>query len=457
MERLTVREIVNSTGGRLLRGDATAPVTGVSIDTRTLQPGDVFFALKGENADGHVYVPKAVELGAGAVVVSDPSVSGETAVVAVEDPLWALGDLAKHYRSKFSPKVVGVTGSVGKTTTKEMLACILERKGNVLKNHVNFNNEIGVPLTILQLGPEHDYLVLEMAMRALGEIGRLASIAAPCVGIITNVGISHIELLGSQGSIADAKSELLTELPEDGVAVLNAEDCYFTMMKDRFAGKVMSFGTCRGADVAGLKIKCLDKGRHRFFIAVGDESVDITLPMLGYHNVHNALAAAAAALILGADLKMVREGLQGFTPPSMRMEFIESGGLTILNDAYNAGPASVLAALKTLHSLKGCKRRVAVLGDMLELGDYAAKAHRDIGSSLKDHGVEVLVTVGSLACGIADGAKSAGFPSGSIHCYSDSAEAGRRIREQLSDGDAILIKGSRAVKMEEIVRVLQSE
>ena len=458
MEEFSIREVVEAIGERLLRGNPESRVSGVSTDTRSLQAGDLFFALKGEKADGHLYVSRAIESGAAGVVISDETALPRgvaTPVVKVEDPLWALGDLAKHYRSKFDVRVVGITGSVGKTTTKEMLASILCRKWKVLKNAMNFNNEIGVPLTLFQLDRDHDVVVLELAMRGLGEIRRLAAIAKPCVGVITNVGISHIERLGSQGAIADAKTELLAELPPDGVAVLNAEDGYYMVMKERFGGRKISFGSCKSADVVGTRIKTSDSGGHDFVILIDGGAVKVKLPILGHYNVYNALAAAAAAVGMGVDLYTIRDGLESFTPPAMRMELIRSkAGYVILNDTYNASPASTVGALKTLDALKGYRRKIAVLGDMLELGDYGPKAHRDIGMMVAESEIEVLVTVGELARMVAEGAAAAGMPGKAIQSFADSVETGGKLRAMVKRGDAILVKGSRAMKMEEIVQVL---
>ena len=459
MEELSIQKVIGAVNGRLLAGDPVSTITGVNTDTRTLKRGDLFVALKGEHADGHVYVRRAIELGAAGVLISDESSLPErtdAVAIKVDDPLWALGDLAKYYRSLFKVRVVGITGSVGKTTTKEMLTTILERKWKVLKNTANYNNEIGLPLTLFQLDGSYEVAVLEMAMRGLGEIERLASIAKPEIGIITNIGISHIERLGSQGAIADAKAELLSELPPDGVAILNVEDGYFEVMKERFAGKVVRFGSNKAADVIGARIKCLDRGQYRFVLLIsGQGAVEVTLPVLGHHNVYNALAAAAAANQLGVDLPTIRDGLESVTPPDMRMEFTESKeGYAVLNDAYNASPASVIAALKTLHALKGYDRKVAILGDMLELGDYARKAHEDIGRALVESGVKKLIVVGNLAGSIADGARSARMPNDAIKSYKNSTEAAKKIRSHLRAGDAVLVKGSRAIRMEEIVRAL---
>ena len=460
MEPLLVKEIVQAVGGELLRGEPCEWVSGANTDTRQIKAGDVFFALKGEQADGHIYVRNAIHGGASAVVVSDPSAvpsDAEVAVIGVGDTLWALGDCAAWYRRRFDVPVIGVTGSVGKTTTKEMLASILERRWRVLRNPVNYNNEIGVPLTLLELDRGHEGAVIEMAMRGLGEIRRLAAIARPKIGVITNVGISHIERLGSQGAIADAKAELLDELPPNGLAVLNAEDGYYRLMSERFSGRVISFGSCDIADVRAEKLRTLKDGRSRFLLVYQSESAEVTMPCIGRHNVYNALAAAGAAVGMGLDLATIREGLEGCPSSPMRMELVEAeGGFAILNDSYNAGPASVIAALKALEDLNGYGRKIAVLGDMLELGDYAAKAHADIGSAVMESGVAMLVTVGGLAKGIAEGARASGFPLDDVHCCGDSSEAAEYVAGIIAAGDVVLVKGSRAMKMEEIVRRLTS-
>lgn len=462
MEKLTLAEVAQAVNGTLIKGNPDAEITGVSTDTRSLQAGDLFFALKGEHSDGHAFIGKALDAGAGGLVVSDESAvpdGVDTPVVGVEDVLWSFGDLAAYYRSKFPVRVVGITGSVGKTTTKEMLSAILERKWKVLKNAMNYNNEIGVPLTLFQLDSTHELVVLEMAMRGLGEIRRLAEVAKPEIGVITNVGISHIERLGSQGAIADAKAELLEELPPEGLAVLNAEDGYFTVLRERFGGRVISFGSCKDADVVGSRIRQSRDGRCECVIMQeGVGEVNVSMPVIGYYNVYNALAAAAAAVGMGIDLATIKDGLENFTQPSMRMELVKSRqGFTVLNDSYNASPASVFAALKTLQGLVGYKRKIAVLGDMLELGDYAPKAHKDIGAALPTSGVSKLVAVGELSASIVEGARGAGLAEQDVHWYPDSVSAAAALKSQVRDGDAVLVKGSRAIKMEEIVRVLLSE
>lgn len=457
MESLTVREVNKAVKGKLLCGDPNGRITGVSTDTRTLTPGDLFFALIDQH-DGHDFIEKALDQGASGVIVSkDVCLSSNgAAAIKVSDPLWALGDLAAFYRRRFEARVVAITGSVGKTTTKEMLSAILMLKWKVLKSELNFNNEIGVPSTIFKMDSSHEIVVLELGMRGLGEIHRLASICKPSVGVITNVGMSHIERLGSQGAIADAKAEILANLPEDGLAVLNYEDGYFYVMKERHPGKIISFGSCTGADVIGTQIQAELDGKYHFILMAEEGAIKVKLPVLGHHNVFNALAAAAAAVALGVDLYTIRDGLESFDMPGMRMEFLQTqSGCTILNDAYNANPASMSAAIKTLRAVQGYGRRVAVLGNMLELGDYSEKAHRDVGHIAAD-GVDLLVTVGEFGKVIADGARNAGLPAENILSYGDSDEAAQELKGRVGNGDVVLVKGSRGMKMEKIVEALNA-
>jgi UDP-N-acetylmuramoyl-tripeptide--D-alanyl-D-alanine ligase len=461
LEALSIKEICQAVGGTLKKGDKDSVARGISTDTRSIAAGDIFFALKGDRFNGHSYAGSAAASGAGALVVSekvDLPKDWPGAVIMVDDTRWALGELAGYYRSKFNVKVIAVTGSVGKTSTKEMIASILEKKWRVLKNEMNYNNEIGVPLTLFRLDRSHQIVVLEMAMRGIGEIRRLAAIAKPSVGVITNIGLSHIERLGSQGAIADAKSELLAELPPDGTVILNAEDCYYIVLRDRFNGNKVSFGSCQGADVIGTRIKCNAAGKCTFTLLVEGGAIEVRLPVPGTHNVYNALAAAAVARHMGVDLYAIRDGLQGFKLPSMRMELTKSKrGYTILNDAYNANPASMLAALRTLCVLKGAKRRVAVLVDMLELGDYAHKAHMDIGTLIAENSIDILVTVGKQSLSVAEGAKAAGFSADCIFSFENSLDAAAHLKDKALAGDTILVKGSRGMCMEEIVRALYND
>jgi len=452
MNNARLSDVIAAMGGELAQGGAEADVTGVSTDSRTLRPGDLFFALAGENADGHEFAAAALASGASAAVVSRP-VEASGAVIRVPDTLVALGDLAAWHRRRFDVRVVAVTGSVGKTTTKEMIAAVLAPRFKVLKNAGNFNNEIGVPLTLFQLEPDHQILVQEMAMRLPGEIADLAEIVRPDIGVITNVGLSHIERLGSPDAIAAAKAELIEALPPDGISILNADDPYFDYLSGKSAGGVVSFGIASG-DVRAKDVGIDSEGWPCFTVVVGQATFPVALPIVGEHNVPNALAAAAVGLCFGLPASDIAEALEGFSPPEKRANvFFARGGWKVFDDTYNASPASMASALRTLAAMNGA-RKIAVLGDMLELGDHARPAHLEIGKLAAESGLSVLVTVGELARGIAAGARSAGF-KGDTQQFAASDEAAAALKDGVRPGDVVLVKGSRAMKMENIVEVLK--
>lgn len=451
MQPTKISDVIAAAGGELVSGDKEGQATGVSTDTRTIRAGDLFFALIGENADGHDYVGAAMEKGAAAAVVSRP-VEAEGTVISVPDTLAALGDLAAWYRRQFNVRAVAVTGSVGKTTTKEMIAAVLARRFRVLKNEGNYNNEIGVPLTVLQLGPEHQILVQELAMRLPGEIAELAEIVRPDIGVITNVGLSHIERLGTQDRIAAAKAELLEALQPEGLAVLNADDPYFGYLAGKSRGDVIAFAATAG-DIRGEDVKVDGDGRPSFTVAVGQTRFAVKLPLVGEHNVPNALAAVAVGLSFGVPTGEIVRALEEFSPPEKRANVLNSlGGWRIFDDTYNASPASMMSALRTLAAMSG-RRRIAVLGDMRELGDVADRAHLEVGRVAAESGLSVLVTVGELGRRIADGAREAGFAR-SIEEYRTSEEAAVALKEEVRPGDVVLVKGSRAMKMENVVEAL---
>mgnify|MGYP000884122290 CR=1 FL=1 len=447
-----LRDVVTAIGGELIKGDPVVEIKGISTDTRTIAPGDLFFALIGENSDGHEYVQTAVEKGAAAVVVSK-QVDTDSAIILVPDTLIALGDLAALHRRQFRVRVVGITGSVGKTSTKEMVAAVLSSRYNVLKNAGNFNNEIGVPLTIFQLKPEHEILVQEMAMRLPGEIAELAEIAKPDIGVITNIGVSHIERLGTRDNIAAAKAELLESLSIDGIAVLNADDPYFDFLSGKTAAGVVSYGISSG-NVQASNIRIDSMGRPSFKVKVGKSEFDVILPLPGEHNVPNALAAIAVGLCFGIPVKESTAALASMVAADKRANvFDAAGGYKVFDDTYNASPASMIAALRTLAAMEG-KRKIAVLGDMKELGDYAVQGHTEVGQEAVKSGLAMLVTVGELSRQIATSAREAGF-AGEVRECETSDEAAEMLKSEVKPGDVVLAKGSRAMKMENIVEVLK--
>jgi UDP-N-acetylmuramoyl-tripeptide--D-alanyl-D-alanine ligase len=441
----------------ILGGVSSMEIQGISIDSRNIKKGELFVALKGDRFDGHDYVPDAIKKGAWGALVERTtfenrfsSLGGLKNILLVEDTLYALQEMAGMHRKKFTIPVVGITGSNGKTTTKEMLGGILRQKGPVLINEGNLNNHIGVPLTLLKLDPRHKAAAVEMGMSAVGEIDMLSQMVSPDVGVITNIGPAHLEFLGSMDRVAEAKGELLNNLKADGTAVLNADDQYFPVLKNKFSGRILSFGIDREADVSAVDIR-QEKEYTDFTLLAGGSKAGVRLRTVGKHNVYNALAAAAAALAAGMSIDAIKYGLDAFTPVAMRSEIKQIQGRIVLADYYNANPASMEAALSTLMSLTMGRQAIAVLGDMLELGVSAAEAHGDIGRTVARLGVDLLITTGSLAKHMARGAVEAGMPSDRVFEANTLSDAARLLREHSRPGDAVLIKGSRGMKMEKIL------
>jgi UDP-N-acetylmuramoyl-tripeptide--D-alanyl-D-alanine ligase len=431
---------------------AHAEIAGVSIDSRTVKHGELFVALRGGRFDGHDFVPDALRQGAWGALVERPApgaLDGLRNVITVDDTLIALQELSRMHRGRFSLPVVGVTGSNGKTTTKEMLAAILRQRGPVLKNEGNLNNHIGVPLTLFRLRAEHRAAVIEMGISGLGEIALLARLAQPDVGVITNIGPAHLQFLGSTDTVARAKGELLQGMRPGGTAVLNADDRYFGTLRALFPGRVVSFGTGEQADVRATGIEQRQDGTEMTIRAAGG-TTRVRLRTIGLHNVSNALAAAAAASVLGVPPDMVRSGLEEFRPVAMRSELRDVRGMRVLADCYNANPASVRAALEALSALGG-GRTVAVLGDMLELGDAAAEAHREAGRTTADLGIGALIAVGPLGRHVAEGARSAGMAADRVREAGTPSQAAVLLRGIARAGDTVLIKGSRGMKMETVL------
>lgn len=451
MAAFTLQEVEKATSGRLLYPVVDDSVfSQVETDTRAITEGALFVALKGETFDGHDYVLQAKERGAaGAVVAEDrPEYKQEGfAVVIVTDTRKAYQDLARFHRRRFSIPVIAVTGSVGKTSTRSMIAAVLSQKYRVLQTEKNFNNEIGLPKTLLQLTPEHEACVVEMGMRGLGQIAELAAIAEPDIGVVTNVGKSHIELLGSQDNIARAKSELVRALSEDGVAILNQDDSYVAAMADLCRGKVVGYGIESNAAIRASRVVCSEKGL-RFACRCFDQVMDIHMPLIGSHNVYNALAAIAVGRVLGLTEHQLQKGLSEYRGMPMRQELIHLGEYTFINDAYNANPASMSEALKSLTLLtKG--RKIAVLGGMLELGDWTVREHEKIGAEAAELGLDALITMGSPASYIADAARKNGL--GAVYTAQDHAGAADCLRQIIQPGDTVLLKGSRGFAMEKIL------
>lgn len=438
-----------------LRGDSAVAYSRVCTDSRASAPGDLFFCLRGPSFDAHDFVEAVAKSGAVAVVC-ERGRGGAGPCIEVDDTQVALGDLAHWIRSGHAGDLVGITGSNGKTTTKEMLRAVFLAhcgEGRVLATKGNLNNLIGVPLTLFGLGAEHEAAVIEMGMSAPGEIARLVEIAAPRVGVLTCVAEAHLEGLGSIEGVARAKGELFEGLPADAIAVVNVDDPHVVREAKRFAGRRLTFGST--GEVRAEAIRCDRIDASFFDIAFGGERVAVELPLGGRHNVQNALAAAAAALASGVALATVARGLSAMTPPPMRMA-VENlpGGVTLVNDAYNANPGSLGAALATLGGLD--TRRIVVVGDMLELGPTSAELHHRAGAQAADITPTLLCAYGRFAEDVAAGAREAGLSADRIRVCARHEDAAAQVAGIWLPGDAILVKGSRGSAMEKVVDALRA-
>jgi len=459
---LSAENLTDVVGGTLLLGSGDVMINGLATDSRAVEPGNVFVAFSGENVDGHGYLETAMRSGARAVMITraeafDADVEATArkrgaCVVLVPDALRAVQDLAASHRARLTCPVIGVTGSTGKTTTKDFLTAVLGMRFNVISTLGNQNNELGVPLTVLRAGPGTDVLVVEMAMRGLGQIARLCEIAKPTRGLITNVGTSHIELLGSQEAVARAKAELLQALPTDGFAFVNADDSFSELQGLLSSAPVVTYGMSAEADVRaeGVEIDSMSLATFDLIAAEGSSSVTLGVP--GRHNVYNALAAAAVGLSLDIALDDVVEGLASGRSSAMRMQVFQSAtGVTVINDAYNANPTSMRAALETLAEMGTTGKRVAVLGDMAELGTLTELAHFQMGERVARMPIDVLVSVGPRARHIADGARAAGMEPDLVRPCVTVEEASEVLDDLLTSGDVVLVKASRVMGLERVV------
>jgi UDP-N-acetylmuramoyl-tripeptide--D-alanyl-D-alanine ligase len=425
-----------------------AEFTGVSTDTRSLLPGCLFVALVGDRFDGHDYLEDAFAKGARAAIVSKDVKSGiSNRLLVVDDTLTAYGKVAAAWRRKFDIPVIAVTGSVGKTTMKEMVSLVVSPLGPVLKSERNENNEVGVPQTLLRLNSEHKAAIVEMGMRGLGQIKYLSDVAQPTVGVITIIGESHIELVGSKYGIADAKGELLESLPSDGIAVLNSDDPFFKYLAQKSSAKVLTYGESPLSDVAVLSAEQEAESWH-VQLKIRDENIVLHLHSPARHDVFNAAGSLAVAVAIGVSPSSAAKALEAYRPGEMRMQMLHAScGAAIINDCYNAAPSSVVSALRTLANLPVKGERIAFLGDMRELGDYSLNLHLDVASAAVQFGIESVYTVGDFT--------ARAFPNAIRH-FGDSNEAAQFVSSELriTDQDAILVKGSRALQLEKVVEAL---
>ena len=454
MAAFTIDEIAKVTKAQIFQRGKESFVTGISIDTRTIQPKELFIALIGENFDGHNFVSQAIIKGAQAVIISDAAyaekINTDITVLLVKDTRKSLEDIAHFHRMRFNIPVIGVTGSNGKTTTKDMITAVLKKRFRVTSTQKNFNNEIGLSLTLLSITEHTEVCVVEMGMRGLGQIKELCDIASPTIGVVTNVGTSHIGILGSQDRIAEAKKELIDALPDSGIAVLNGDDIRVNKMGDTFSGRIIHYGINQRYTVRATDIK-YESECTRYICTCFDEAFKVRLNLLGIHNVYDSLAATAACRALGVDISKIQKALDDFRSADQRQSIQDIQGITILDDSYNANPLSMEMAFSSLKQIKG-KRYFLVLGDMGELGEFENDLHYKTGMKAAEYGFDGLVTVGSLSKHIARGA-SGGIKL--IQSCNNCEEAADILLKLLKPGDVVLVKGSHYMHMEKIPAILR--
>ena len=452
---LTIDEILQATQGNLIQGNSNTAIIQVSTDSRTLKKGDLFVALVGEKFDGHHFLQGVCQQGAvGAVVskpITDPSQLGSPIIIQVSDTLIALGDIANCHRRKFNLPIVAITGSNGKTTTKDITTSVLAQRFSVFKSEKSYNNQIGIPTRLMQLSERDEIAVLEIGTSWPGEIERLSQITAPTLGVITNIGPAHLELLGSIEGVAEEKGALLTHVEH---AILNADDPMTPTLANRVCGQITTFGWKADADIAADKIEIDSSGKPTFTLKIdGDDVERVHLPCLGKHNIYNALAAAGVGIWAGLTPIEICTGLARFQPADMRMQPIVHNDLHIINDAYNSNPESLKSALTFLSDIETSGKRIAILGDMLELGEHSHALHLKTGQAIPAN-TDLLITVGSHSRAIADGA--AGSVESIISCDTPM-QAAQQLTKYAQPGDAVLIKGSRGIKLEQILEELMRE
>lgn len=458
---LLVSDAAAATGGRILSGSPSAPIGRIIIDSRAVTAGDCFVAIKGERLDGHAFVDGAIAAGAASVIVEHAASvhAGAAVVIQVSDTTVALQALAHHVRRESGARVVAITGSAGKTTTKEICAELLSARYRVFRNKGNLNNHIGLPLSLLELRSRPEVAVVELGMNHAGEIRTLVAIAEPNVRVWTNVGDAHLGFFPSADAIADSKAEILERASADDVLVANSDDPRITARIGAFPGRRVMFGTTAAADVRATQVEYrgLDGVRARVHTPAGD--FDLSTPLLGSGNLYNVLAAAAVAVTLGVDPAEITARAQALRPAYHRGELLRlPGGVTLIDDSYNSSPSALKTSLEIVRAASGSARKIAVLGEMLELGDHATDLHRDCGRAAQAAGVDVLIVAGGKpAQALADEARAAGMAPASVVVAGDKTAAGEALRQVVRPGDLVLVKGSRGIGLDKVVDMLKAE
>lgn len=455
------QDCLNALEGQLLQGDLTFPFRGVSINSRTVAKGELFVCIKGDQFNGHDFLADAIEKKVGGIILSDPeklhsrSVRSEEEpfVIHVQDTIKALQDLAAFQRKRFPIQIVAVTGTNGKSTTKEMIASILETKFKTLKTQGNLNNHIGLPLTLLKREPSHEMGVLELGMSAAGEIKRLAEIARPDIGVITNISEGHLVQLKSLKDIQSAKGELFDALTKGSTAIVNADDPLVLELARSLRAKTVTFGIDQPADVRASEIESQDNLGFQFKVSLFNQTLSVRLPYIGYCNIYNALAALATGYALGIKEDAMTRGLENYQRMSQRNEQIRHEGIDLINDAYNANPRSMTEAIKTLDNFRTQGRRIFVIGDMLELGDRSIAAHRKLGEEIAVSKTNILVALGELASLTAKSAQALAGEKIQILKLTSHQEAAEFLTQETVSGDCVMVKGSRGASMEKVLQI----
>lgn len=448
---LSLAEIARMTGGRLV-GDADATVTGFCTDSRQAAPGKMFVPIRGENVDGHKFIAQVFASGAEASFSETDISEPDGSVVYVENSRAALQAVAKGWRERFSIPVIGITGSVGKTTTKEMVALAVAAGLKTMKTAGNANSQIGLPMTVLRISEDDEAAVVEMGVSMPGEMERIANTSRPTVAVVTNIGVSHIEFMKTRENIMAEKLKIAEYLPENGKIFVNGDDDLLSTLDVVYGHHVVSFGFGEGCDWHAVNVSADSLGTS-FICRHDGMDTSVYVPAVGEHMVRNALAALAVADAVGVPVDAAAKAIAGYKPPEMRQRISEVNGITLIDDTYNASPDSMRAALGILGGLKVKGKKFAVLADMLELGDYAVKGHRETGEFAAKCGTDELICVGELARHIAEGFAS---PS-HCHCFESNSEAITWLKAHIVSGDVLLCKGSRGMHMDEVIDAFSAE
>ena len=449
--RVKISEIVKATGGKLLCGDEGTVVTSFFTDSREAKAGAMFVPIRGERADGHAYIPAVLESPAAAAFTDHEIPLGEKPIVLVKDCREALQKAAAWYRGQFDIPVVGITGSVGKTTAKEMGAQALTAKFRVLKTAGNQNSQIGVPFTVCGLKKEHTAAVVEMGVSIPGEMGRIAAVVRPTCAVMTNIGVSHIEFMKTRENILKEKAHIADYLPADGALFVNGDDDLLPTLKESLGSKVVTFGLGPTCDWRAYSLKEADKGTFFTCQSPAGERTEVFVPAAGEHNVRNALASMAVARYLGVPAEDAVRAISAYKSPAMRQQVVEANGLLIIDDSYNASPDSMRSALDVLQSRKVTGRRAAVLADMLELGPDSPKFHGQVGEYAARCPVDQYFLIGAQIRFLGEALEKAGKP---VLYFTDNAAAAAAVKDWAKPGDTVLFKGSNGMKLGEVLKEL---